>query len=508
MKLKRMLACILTLLLVVSLLPISALAENNPEGETIETTTEDIGTNNGTIQNNNHTVETNAAVPNDNGEGYKAGTGYIETNNGIVNTNAKGGEIEANNGTVGKEDKNGIVDAQSGNYGTIDANGETGEVLINQEDGVIKKNFGTIDTNKGSVGRVVEYDPDTGSNGTYSQEGNYGTISTNEGIVTDNGGFTTIRDENGVVQPVELPGTIETNAENGVVLDNAYDSSINKNLGIVWSNYGTVTNEAGGEVKNNCGTVTNKEGGKLDEYSYEYFEETDEVKYQSNTITAAGTYYGIDIFGGYLREDENTEPAFQKYALLQRQQDDIVDLTALFTQDGYKVTGYYYFDYDEENEDNYRKEITSTTYTVNGPSYLELIWSKIKAAVFPSAPTNEPTAVAAEDVQNEPIPVRNANVPTAVAAEDVQVGTAVRVKGQIFKVIEMDDGSITVVTMVKLSKKDMEDLMEYLAKYLTPQQLELLLSDPELLSSELAAKFFGGNTNHIVFKAAKNLFAQ
>lgn len=459
MKLKRMIACILTLLLVVSLLPISALAADNDEGNTIPTTTEDIGTNNGTIQNNNHTVENN-------------------------------------NGTVGKEDENGIVDAQSGNYGTIDANGETGKVLINQKDGVVEKNFGTIDTNKGSVGTVYEYDPDNGSNWTAAQEGNYGIISTNEGIVTDNGGFTTIHGENGEVQAVELPGTIETNAKDGVVLYNDYGSSIDENLGIVWSNYGTVTNEAGGEVKDNYGTVTNKEGGKLYEYSYEYFEETDEEKYQSNTITAAGTYYGIDIFGGYLREDENTETACEKYALLQRQQDDIVDLTALFTQDGYKVTGYYYFDYDEENWDDCRKEITSTTYTVNGPFYLELIWSKIKAAVSPSAPTNEP------------IPVRNANVPTAVAAEDVQVGTAVRVKGQIFKVIEMDDGSITVVTMVKLSKKDMEDLMAYLAKYLTPQQLELLLSDPELVSSELAAKFFDGDTNHIVFKAAKNLFAQ
>ena len=482
MKLKRMLACILTLLLVVSLLPISALAADNPEGEIIKTTTEDIGTNNGTIQNNNYTVETNAAVPNENGEGYKPGTGCIETNHGTVKTN---------NGTVGKTDENG-----SGNYGTIDANMENGEVLINQDDGVVKKNFGTIDTNKGSVGTVYEYNPNNGLIHTESQEGNYGTISTNEGIVTHNGGFTTIPDENGVGQSVGLQGTIETNAKNGVVLDNSYGSSINKNLGIVWSNYGTVTNEEGGEVKNNCGTVTNKEGGKLDEYSYEYFEETDEVKYQSNTITAAGTYYGIDIFGGYLREDENTEPAFQKYALLQRQQDDIVDLTTLFTQDGYKVTGYYYFDYDEENEDNYRKEITSTTYAVNGPSYLELIWSKIKAAVSPSAPTNEPVLV------------WNADVPTAVAAEDVQVGTAVRAKGQIFKVIEMDDGSITVITMVKLSKKDMENLMAYLAKYLTPQQIELLLSDPELVSSELAAKFFGGDTNHIVFKAAKNLFAQ
>ena len=52
-----------------------------------------------------------------------------------------------------------------------------------------------------------------------------------------------------------------------------------------------------------------------------------------------------------------------------------------------------------------------------------------------------------------------------------------------------------------------QDLIAYLAKFLTPEQIELLLGDPELISEELADKLFGGNTNHIVFKAAKNLFA-
>ena len=53
-----------------------------------------------------------------------------------------------------------------------------------------------------------------------------------------------------------------------------------------------------------------------------------------------------------------------------------------------------------------------------------------------------------------------------------------------------------------------QDLIAYLAKFLTPEQIELLLGDPELISEELADKLFGGNTNHIVFKAAKNLFAK
>ena len=62
MKGKRLTATMLALLLVVSLLPMAALADDNPAGTTITTTTENIGTNNGTIEENNHTVENNVAV--------------------------------------------------------------------------------------------------------------------------------------------------------------------------------------------------------------------------------------------------------------------------------------------------------------------------------------------------------------------------------------------------------------------------------------------------------------
>ena len=127
---------------------------------------------------------------------------------------------------------------------------------------------------------------------------------------------------------------------------------------------------------------------------------------------------------------------------------------------------------------------------------LPVFSSKI-ASVFKPAASNEPEAK----------PIKAAALPSTVAAEDVKVGTVVRVKGQLFRVIEMDDGSMTVVTMGKLSKKDMEDLMAFLAKYFTPEQIELLLGDPELISGALAEELFGGNTNHIVFKAARNLFA-
>ena len=156
--------------------------------------------------------------------------------------------------------------------------------------------------------------------------------------------------------------------------------------------------------------------------------------------------------------------------------------------------------YEDENYDEV--EVNSTTYNDDKPGYLALLWRKIQEIIAPA-----PAAPTAPSSEPEVKPVKAAAIPTTVAAEDVKVGTVVRVKGQLFRVIEMDDASMTVVTMGKLSKKDMEDPMAFLAKYFTPEQIELLLGDPELISGALAEELFGGNTNHIVFKAARNLFA-
>ena len=46
----------------------------------------------------------------------------------------------------------------------------------------------------------------------------------------------------------------------------------------------------------------------------------------------------------------------------------------------------------------------------------------------------------------------------------------------------------------------------FLARYFTPEQLEALLGDPELLSPELVAKFFGGDGAHISFRVAMDIF--
>ena len=118
----------------------------------------------------------------------------------------------------------------------------------------------------------------------------------------------------------------------------------------------------------------------------------------------------------------------------------------------------------------YEVQVNSTTYNEDKPGFLTLIWGKIKE-IIAAAPSSEPEAR------------QGRAIPTTVAAEDVKVGTTVRAKGQVFKIIEMDDGSILVATMGKLSKKDIEDMKAFLAKY------------------------FGGNIEHIAFRATGDLFA-
>ncbi|MGN0982683.1 MAG: hypothetical protein ACI4O0_07320 [Candidatus Limivicinus sp.] len=467
MKMKKLVSLVIVLLLVCGM-PVSAFAEDVNLGD-VKSLNEDI----------------------------------INTNAGTVETNANTGTVETNNGTVGKTDENGEVDASTGNFGTIGTNGKEGSVLINQENGKVLINYGTVATNEsGSCVGDFYVDPDDGFVFDLSS-GNFGTVTTNEGTVTQNGGYLFLSDGNGgYTVDFNTGAVIGTNAEGGLVIYNYSGSTVEENSGTVLTNNGTVEanngtvetnrgsveNNENGKVEYNYGTVINEEGGTLYEYIGEDFQ-------LLNTITAAGTYYGIIFEQGWVWEDDQYTTQWDGAALLQKQAGDVVDLNTLFLEDGYEVTGYFVKKYDfDDNFYRYDGEyISSAAYTVSEDSAstaLELIWGKIKAAFSSS---NEPEAAVVD-------------VPTAVSAEYVRVGTTVQAKGQIFKVIEMDDGFIVVVTMVKLSEEDKDDLMAYLGKYLTPQQLELLLSEPELVSTELADKLFGGDTNHVVFKAAKNLF--
>lgn len=462
MKLKRILACTLTMLLMFSFLPVSAMAETiNVDCGVTLTTDVDVNIGDGVDVSQNVTV----------GANY----GDMATNEGTVETNYN--LVETNKGTV------------NANQSTDSFKG-----TITSNEGTVDANFGTITTNEAD-GSVGFYYDDTAKYGELwgyhidGSQGNYGTIGTNEGMVSTNGGLRFYADptSNSGYSIQEHTGCeITTNEESGFVVKNSEGNSIGTNKGTVVLNDGTVGNNSG-EVKLNCGTVVNVEGGTL----YDYIS-TDGVNETKEAVTDTGTFYGIQIDQGWVYDFENGEYVYDEngyvyldgYAALNRQAGETVDLSSLFTYGDYEVAGYF------ADDDDYA---SGTTYTAGtAPSYLQLVWGKLKAVIAPNTTGTEP--------------VLPFDLPDSVAAKNVTVGTDVKVNGVIFRVIEMDEDSITVVTMCDLSHSDLNDPMAFLAKYLTARQLELLQSSPERISGELAARLFGGNTQHIVFKAAKNLF--
>ena len=542
MKGKRLTATMLALLLVVSLLPMAAMADDNPAVGTITTTTKDIGTNNGKIENNNHTVENNVAVQK-NSEGgeesppsYQSGTGHIVNNNDggkVVNNNAgatvqfnnAGATVQNNNAgaTVQNNNAGGIIEhnsgyvgywrpdvqqfqTTSGNKGTVGDNTSTGKVN-NLADGKVVDNSGTVSNDEGST--VVNNNAG-------------GTVNNNGGKVVNNYGGTEVNNKGGVV-----------NNNGGTVVNNYGGTGVN-NKGVVNNNGGTVVNnygatgenpDAGGKVENNGGTVVSNSGMVYNNTAGSVVKVNEVEGHVANNSTGPDdvgnkpkveinfgtvdygnpggddvkTYYGVHY------EDESKNKVY----IDQFKEDTVVTISDLkISRPGYKLVNCQAVEKYDRSEPNRFVDVTNDddttknedgsvqSFIIQAPTRLKLFWEKIVTAVAPAA-SNGPEAK----------PVKAAALPSTVAAEDVKVGTVVRVKGQLFRVIEMDDASMTVVTMGKLSKKDMEDLTAFLAKYFTPEQIELLLGDPELISGALAEELFGGNTGHIVFKAARNLFA-
>lgn len=475
-KTHRTLLSILLAMALLASLPMTVLADEDPEPTHITESTQTndqsgvivdagvtVSTNTGKDVTNNGTINTNEGTITNNGtEDGSTDSGTVDTNNG---------KIENNYGTVGKMDEQGNPVEGTGNNGIIETNNGT---VISNNDG------GTIEVNAGTVGKKTQ------DGSVVDGSGNSGTIETNEGTIFANNKTGTIGTNDGLVE--FSGGEITTN--NGIVNDNSPDGTVGTNNGEVLGNCGTVEtnaingivynkpamdqggNDITGKVNTNYGTV------------YEYDAET----------CSYVTTYGVQV--------QNTDGGAGT-KLLQAAENTVVKLAEEFKRAGYKLVGYEDITPDGM-DDHAASELSDTEFQAKRPSILSLIW---KAIVKPAAPAAPAVSSTSSDDEPEAKPVKVAAVPSTVAAEDVKVGTVVRVKGQLFKIIEMDDGSITVVTMGTLSKKDMEDLMAFLARYLTPEQIELLLGSPELISQELADKLFGGNTNHIVFQAAKNLFA-
>lgn len=497
MKMKRMVASVLALLLVVSLLPMTALAEGTfdqtdgkiEEGQEFNYNEAQNVTNYGTVTNNTWgseqsplpvSIKDNYGTVVNNGGYVHQGTvvnnhadatvvnnkptgivvnndGLVTNNTGTVNNNKSGGTVEinggkiqTNNGTVGKKEDGQVV-AGSGNNNAIDAN--CGTVISNNENGTVGTNTadGKIEINDGTVGNYhddFKLVPNTG---------NYGTIGINNGTVTFNQNGATIGTNNGKV--ASNYGTVETNAIDGVV----YNEDTFPEIASRSNDNGDA---AAPEEKPNVDGVDTNFGTVFD-------------KTEEGTIT---TYYGLS-WGDSVEKLNSIESFVEKDA-----KKNLDEIANGIKRDGYKMTSY--TAYSRQNGED--TAITETkNYFVNAPTWLQILWKKI---VKPTS--DEPET---KTVQN--------NIPTTLSADQVKVGAYVRRGNMTFRIIEVTDNDIRVATVGKLSEEDLADMLGCLKKHLSDAQIAKINGEPALLEQELVTYFFGDGYEHIAFRAARDLFA-
>lgn len=515
MKMKRMVASVLALLLMVSLLPMTALAEANkytrieadakfdyneatnvtnygtvtnnyadPRTSPAPTETPSIKDNKGTVVNNGgYADDHKGTVVNNNSGGTVVNnkpTGTVEYNYGLVTNNTgtvnnnesggtveiNGGKIKTNNGTVGKKEDGQVV-AGSGNNNAIDAN--CGTVISNNENGTVGTNTATgeIEINDGTVGNYHDdFKP-------VPNTGNYGTIGINNGTVTFN--------QNGA--------TIGIN--NKSVAFNQNGATIGTNNGKVASNYGTVkTNAIDGVVNNyNPGEIAARSLDNGDAAAPEEKPNVDGVDTNFGTVVdktsdTEKTYYGLS-WGDSVEKLNSIESFVEKDA--KRNLDEIANG---IKRDGYKMTGY--TAYSRKNGKNTAITETETkNYVMDAPTWLQILWKKI---VKPAS--DEPEA---KTVQN--------SIPTSLSADQVKVGAYVRRGNMTFRIIEVTDDAIRVATVGKLSEEDLADMLGCLKQHLSDAQIAKINGEPALLEQELVTYFFGDSYEHIAFRAARDLFA-
>ena len=558
MKMKRLLASVLALLLMVSLLPIGVMAKDNTEdnraiGESIDTNSgnnvlvqegssvqtntgrnvavEEGGTvvinaKGGEIKTNNGTVgekdkDGNVVDGTGNSGTIKTNNGTVITNNkgGTVENNATDGEIETNNGTVGEKDKDGNAVAGTGNYGTIETN--NGTVITNNEGGTVETNAkgGEIETSNGTVGDFDECNSalETAAKdcktfeefaaavaGIELETGNFGTITDNKGDISYNGTDGFIETNNGYVGLNN--GTVKTNnspvgLNNGTVETNNVDVELNNgtvetNNGGVSQNIGTVETNAIDGVVNNYRTESKEEGNNNDADS----SKEEPVVLQGTVEYNFGTVYdftecvkGDDkptIYYG-LSWGENTDHLnLIDGAVKAETEKNLDEIARSVNNSGYRMTGYTAY-YREDGKDIKIEE--TNRYTMKAPTWLKILWEKIVTAV--------------ESHEPEAKPEKKTSIPTSLSADQVKVGAYVRQGNLLFRIIEVNDDSIRVVIVGKLSEQALADMLGFLKQHLSDAQIAKINGEPALLEQELVTYFFGGTFEHISFYAAPDLFA-
>lgn len=231
MKMKRMVASVLALLLVVSILPMAAMADtipDNPKDKTLDEVdfNQVMNLNEGTVEKNFGEIKRNGTVTGGPSSGQvNENRGKIENNYGTVGTNVRNaGEIESNYGTV--ETNNYYV---TYNNGTVDTNNHR----VETNNGIVTTNNRDVETNNKTVAT---------NNGYVSVNSETGTVGNNKYIVSKNYGQITTNDTGGTVYRIDEKGTVGTNK------------------GTVNINNGKVTVVNSGEVEKNCGTIEKNTG--------------------------------------------------------------------------------------------------------------------------------------------------------------------------------------------------------------------------------------------------------
>lgn len=521
MKMKRMVACVLALLLVVSLLPMTALAEGTfdqkdgtiEEGQEFTYNEAQNVTNYGTVTNNTW-GSTASPLPVSIKENY--GTvvnngGYADDHKGTVENNHADGTVVNNDKTGTVVNNYGLVTNNTGTVnnnesgGTVVNNNEGGKVTNNEENGIVVNNGGEIQTNRGTVGKKENGQVVAGSGNNNAIGANYGTvISNNEnGIVGTNTDTGKIEINDGTVgkfndegKPLSQTGNYGTiGINNKSVTFNQNGATIVTNNGKVASNYGTVETNAIDGVVYNKDTFPGIASRSLDDEGAAAPEEKPNVDgvgtnfgtvYDKTKEGAKTTYYGLS-WGDNVDNLNSIESFVQADTTLNLDAE-----AAKASLSGYTMTGYTAFARNNGKD----VEITSniTNYLMNAPVWLKIMWKQIVTAVEPAS--NEPEV---KTVKN--------TVPTSLSADQVKVGAYVRRGNMTFRIIEVTDNDIRVATVGKLSEEDLADMLGCLKKHLSDAQIAKIIGEPALLEQELVTYFFGDSYEHIAFRAARDLFA-
>ena len=325
-------------------------------------------------------------------------------------------------------------------------------------------NSGTVTNNDGAV----NYNHGILTNNNNFVRENYGTVTNNYGEVNENYGTVTT---NGT-----LPES-ETAAFDANAIVHFNYGTVTTNNGVVNVNGGTVTTN-NGTVEDNCrtvetnsvtGTVTNKGNGTV------------ETNYGTVTEADGSTHYGVLV-------DNDGD-----VSLTQKEKGETMDLSQLFTKEGYVYAGYTQ-EYQLLDGVLTKQAITvsDTSYTADCPNVLTLIW---QAIVNPDSGSGSG---------------ENASAAGETAAADDGAGyfgpgSFVSINGHKFLLVAVVEDVYCLASVDSFGEEQLSDLPALLASLLTEDQLTHVTGEPELLDEELTARFFAGEGSHIVFPCDSSL---